>query len=209
MSTGALDKFCDGISQHVQEEIDSTLEAANEKAERKIKQADKQAKAIADKMLESAKSRAEKIKTQKKAEYTSALRKEELKLQGKVRSHIFSEIEDRISILSNNSSKYKNILFELTLEAVLMFKEERVELIINSNDKSLINADFVKKVENKASADGVKTKIELSDQTHALSGIILKAGNVLWENTLERRLEIFADDIDSIIINEIFEKMRS
>lgn len=209
MSSGALDKFCDGISMHVQEEIDATLSAAKEKAERKIKQADKQAKVLADKMVESAKTRALKLKEQKKSEYASALRKEELKLQGKVRNHIFTEIENKISLLGDDSKKYKKILFKLALEAVLMFKEEKVELIANARDKDKIDAAFLKEVQDSAEKSGVKTKITLAEKTHEASGIILKAGNVLWENTLERRLEIFSDDIDSIIISEIFEKMRS
>lgn len=208
MAENSLDNFCDGISQHVQEEIDSIISAAEEKSQRLKKKAEKQSKEAVDKIISSAKDRCDKIRATNKSENVSVLIKEELKLQGKVRKHIFSEIEQRINVLREDKDKYVELLLSLTVEALLLFKEKEVNLIVNESDKSIIDSDFIKKAQELSATDGVFVKIKISEKTHNSCGVILEAGNVLWENTIERRLELFSEDIDSIIINEVFEKMR-
>lgn len=209
MVSSSLDKFCEKISSDVDAEITAIISQAKEKAERKIKKANEQAVSASDKIIKDAKDRVKKMANRRKSENSSALRKEELKLEGKVREYVFSEIEKIIKVLREDSKKYTQVLFNLTLEAVLFFKEKEVELIANESDKNILNAAFISKITTEAATSGVEVKITLSNQHHKLCGIILKAGNVLWENTIEKRLAIFADGVDKIIITEILEKIRS
>lgn len=209
MVSGSLDNFCDGIATHVAEEISSVLSQAEKKAERKIQQAKEQADVLSKKMLEAANARASKMTVKSKAENASALRKEELKMQGKIRKHIFKEIAASVQDLKVDRDKYSQLLFKLSVEAVLFFGESVVEMLINSADVDIIDENFISKVVSAAASKGQNVSITLSSDRHEHSGIILRAGNVLWENTLEKRLDVFGDEVDGIIITEILEKIRS
>jgi len=202
----SLNNLCSAIKEETSSQVDSILKLAQEKVTENIKKAEAEATQIEKNIISQANNKAEEIKKRGLANVNTENKKIFLKIQEEIMQEVQTKIKNRINTVRENQESYLVLLKKLTLEALLLFSEPKVELIINKKDSKIVTNSFLKEIEEFMQKKEQKTKIKLSEENHTETGIILKASDkaVIWSNTLEERMKTFSQEIQTIIVKEIF-----
>lgn len=202
----SFNNLCTAIKKESSIQVDSILKQAQEKITEILKKAETEATQTEKNILAAANHKAEEIKKRGLANVKTENKKIFLKIQEEIIQEVQTKIQNRISNVRENQELYLELLKKLTKEALLLFAEPEVSLIINKKDSKIITNSFVKELEEFMRQKEQKTKIKLAEENHTETGIILKASDkaVIWSNTLEERLKSFSQEIQEIIVKEIF-----
>jgi len=202
----SLHNLCSAIQKETSIQVDSILKLAQEKVTENIKKAEAEAAQIEKKLTSQAINKAEEIKKRGLSNVNTENKKIFLKIQEEIIQEVQTKIKNKINCVRENQELYSELLKKLTMEALLLFSEPKVELIINKKDSKIVTNSFLKEIEEFLSKKKQKTKIKLAEENHTETGIILKASDkaVIWSNTLEERMKSFSQEIQEIIVKEIF-----
>lgn len=153
------------------------------------------------------------VETEKKIQHSKALnvaRVQVLQKQDELVKSIYSEAEKRLLDISNDKSKYSEILENLLTEGLMVLLEEKVEVRVRKGDVDLIKG--LLKKSSKAYTDATHKNVEITvnekDNLPETSGggVVLSAnkGKIQVKNTLRDRINNVTDKILPAVREKLF-----
>lgn len=165
------------------------IEKANVKAEQKASEVQKKASAEAAERLKISNSTLE-----------LEMRKDILSTKQQLIEEVFQRALDSLSKLDNN--EYEATLYKLIVDAIESGDEE---ILLSSNDKNRLPADFVSKLNQVLVQAGKKGNLKLSDETrNIMGGFVLKAKGVEINYSFEALLRMDRDEIEPEVAAILF-----
>ena len=182
------------------------------------------AKKKAQQIISDAKEKAETKKNQKLAKISEELNEKEqmdlalterdsknklLNLKYHLYEEAISKSENYLkTFIRKNQAKYASSLNNLIIEATMRLNKNEFEILLNSRDAELVEADL-KQLESKISSlKGEQIKIRVSKETlNAMGGVIARTidKKQIYNNTLETRLAKFTAESGQKIMETLFE----
>ena len=190
-------------------ETQEILEVANKKAQQIISEAKE--KAGTEKNQKAAKI-SEELNEKEQMDLALAERDSKNKLLN-IKYHLYEETisksENYLKIFTRKKrAKYASGLNNLIIEAAMRLSKNEFEILLNSGDAELVEANL-KQLEGKISLlKGEQIKLRVSKETlNAMGGAIVRTidKKQIYNNTLETRLAKFTAESGQIIMETLFE----
>ena len=190
-------------------ETQEILEVANKKAQQIISEAKEKAET---KKNQKAAKISEELNEKEQMDLALAERDSKNKLLN-IKYHLYEETisksENYLKIFTRKKrAKYASGLNNLIIEAAMRLSKNEFEILLNSGDAELVEANL-KQLEGKISLlKGEQIKIRVSKETlNAMGGAIVRTidKKQIYNNTLETRLAKFTAESGQIIMETLFE----
>jgi len=190
-------------------EIQEILEVANKKAQQIILEAKEKAET---KKNQKAAKISEELNEKEQMDLALAERDSKNKLLN-IKYHLYEETisksENYLKIFTRKKrAKYASGLNNLIIEAAMRLSKNEFEILLNSGDAELVEANL-KQLEGKISLlKGEQIKLRVSKETlNAMGGAIVRTidKKQIYNNTLETRLAKFTAESGQIIMETLFE----
>eukprot|EP00052_Salpingoeca_macrocollata_P033526 m.8649 g.8649 ORF g.8649 m.8649 type:complete len:228 (+) comp5258_c0_seq1:77-760(+) len=189
------------IEQEAKEKAEEILVKANEEFEvEKVRLVQQEKKKINAQYERKEKM----VETEKKIQHSKALnqaRVEVLQTQEELLKGIFADAQDRLTQISKDKGKYKDILKNLLLEGLLVLLEEHVTVQVRKADGDVIKGMFgeVAKKFKETTHKNVELTLDTDNELPESSGggVVLSAhkGKIKVKNTLKDRITFVTDKI--------------
>jgi len=199
--------FSEQIRKEAQEEIEKIREKAELSARRKTQEAEREAERIAREMGQGAEEQAKSIDVRTMAGVSLETKRTMLRLQGQITDEVLAKAMARFKEL-RGTKQYADFLKELAVQGILALGEETCVLAPAAEDRDLFTEELVRGIEDLARRrSGRKVMATVSmDVSPDGSGIRVYSGkgNMLFDNTLEARLERLWDELIMTVMKEVF-----
>ena len=202
-SIGDATPFVDEINKSAGEEIDKVLSRAKRTAESRLDEARKTAKAETDQILGAAKARAELERRRIISDLSLEVKKVTLKARGELVEEALAQVRVRLEKV-RGTPEYRDTLKALVVEGIVALDRPEVNVSLSSADAAMANDAFFKEV---AAECGRQVSITpAADLDEKTMGAIVRAtdGSVLFDNTIDTRMERLADELQLIVSREVF-----
>jgi len=207
MSSESVDILCKKILDEAKVEADSILNKAEKMSEQRIKLTEQQAKNESKKHIKSAEEKCAQIKKKVLSSLSLEQKKAELNKQEQFIRKILNDVNNQI-IKFTEKDKYKTVLEQLIIEAVLTLNEDgEIMLQFGNSDPHNAVLQIVRKAEkNLGDKYDRKVKLKIHKQRHFQHGVIasINKGLISVTNTLEERLSSKNKEIRALIYETMF-----
>jgi V/A-type H+-transporting ATPase subunit E len=202
-SIGDASPFVDEIGKSAGEEIDKIVSRAKRTAESRLDEAREAAKAETDQILAAAKARAELERRRIISDLSLEMKKVTLKARGELVEEALTQVRARLQ-KARGTPEYRETLKALIVEGILALDRRQVNVSVSSADAAMANEAFFKEV---AAEYGQQVLITpAADLDEKTMGAIVRAadGSVLFDNTIDARMERLADELQLVVSREVF-----
>ena len=207
MSSESVDVLCKKILDEAQVEADSILDKARKTSEQRLKLTEQQVKNEAKKFITAAEEKCEQIKKKVLSSLSLEQQKAALNKQELFIKKILADVNSQLAKFAEQA-KYKTVLQDLIVEAVLTLNEEgEITLQFGSQDPHNAVLQIVRKAEKIVNDKyAKKVKLKIHKQRHFHHGVIANINNGLISvtNTLEERLISKNKEIRALIYETMF-----
>jgi V/A-type H+-transporting ATPase subunit E len=195
-----VDKIKEKILQDSQAKADSILDDAKKQAQEIIEKANAKAVLRAEEIHKKATAEAaEKLKINNSM-LELEMRKEMLSTKQQLIEEVFQTALDSLSKMDSN--EYEATLLKLIIDAVESGNEE---ILLSSQDKNRLPADFISKLNQALVQAGKKGNLRISDETrNIMGGFVLKAEGVELNYSFEALLRMYRDEIEPEVAAILF-----
>ena len=203
----SIQDFCSKIDEDSEKEISGIIERAEYTAKARagqiLKEAEEKRKAILQKASEESEASRRIILSDLNLE----LRKVGLRIRGDIVEDAIAALRDRLSQY-RSSSEYAEFFAELALEGIAVLGEDEVVLKPGDSDKDLLTEKLLKNIRSRArELLGKEIRISVDENTlknQAGLHVVARGGSMLFDNTIESRINRMGDDLRLLIVREIF-----
>jgi len=208
---GSVSAFCEQIKKDAQEEVQRILGRAELSARRKGEEAEKEASQTARQTRQTVEAQAKSIETRAMAGVSLEMRKTLLRVQGEVIEEVFAKVREKLKEV-RRTQQYADSLKKLSVEGITALGEVKCVLAPGVEDRQFFTPKFLRELEELVSrAGGRKVEVTISDDILPDDGgVRVYSGKrtVLFDNTLEARMERLADELRTIVAREVFAEER-
>jgi vacuolar-type H+-ATPase subunit E/Vma4 len=199
--------FCEQIRKDVQEEIERILGKARLSASRRHEEAKEEAERVSQQTRKDAQAEAKTMEARVMSGVSLEVKKAILRAQGEIIDEVLGRVRARLKKL-RRTKEYAEFLKELTAQGILALGEEECVLAPAVEDRELYTPELIDRVKQLVvSSSGKNVNLTVSaDLSPEGSGVRVYsgAGTVLFDNTLEARMERLADELKTIVAREVF-----
>ncbi len=203
----SIKDFCSRIEQDSGKEVSSILERADytakARAERILEDAEEKRKAILDQAADESESARRVILSDLNLE----LKKVGLRVRGDIIEEAMAMLKRKLEEY-RSSSEYAEFVTKLALEGIAVLGEGEVVLKPGDIDREIFTGKLLDKIRSRAKELlGGEISITLGKDTikgQAGLHVVSKAGNVLFDNTIDSRLDRMGDDLRLLTARNIF-----
>ncbi len=202
-SIGDASPFVDEISKGAGEEIDKILSRAKRTAESRLDEARKAARAEVDQIVGAAKARAELERRRIISDLSLETKKVTLKARGELVEEALAQVRARLA-KARGTPEYRETLKALTVEGIVALDRPEVNVSVSAADAAMANEAFFNEV---AAECGRQVSITpAADLNEKTMGAIVRTtdGSMLFDNTIDARMERLADELQLIVSREVF-----
>jgi V/A-type H+-transporting ATPase subunit E len=195
-----VDKIKEKILQDSQAKADLIIDDAKKQAQEIIEKANAKAVLRAEEIHKKATAEAaEKLKINNSM-LELEMRKEMLSTKQQLIEEVFQTALDSLSKMESN--EYEATLLKLIIDAVESGDEE---ILLSSQDKNRLPADFIGKLNQALVQAGKKGNLKISDETRSImGGFVLKAEGVELNYSFEALLRMYRDEIEPEVAAILF-----
>ncbi len=203
----SIQDFCSKINEDSEKEISSIIEraeyTAKARSEQILKEAEEKRKAILQKAGEESEAARKIILSDLNLE----LKKVGLRIRGGIIEDAIVVLRDRLSQYLS-SSEYTEYFAELALEGIAALGEDEVILRPGDSDKDLLTEKLLKNIRSRAK-ELLGREIDISGDENTLKNqaglhVVARGGSMLFDNTIESRINRMGDDLRLLITRKIF-----
>ena len=203
----SIKDFCTRIEEDAAKEIAGILDRAEYTAKARaaqfLQEAQDQKEAILGKAAEDAKTARRLVLSDLNLE----LKKVGLRIKGEIVEETMSLLRQRLAEL-RSSQEYVDFLIGLAIEGINVLGVPEIVLHLGEKDASLFTQDLVDAVQKRAKElSGKDTRVSIARETiKGSSGLRVesKDGRLLYDNTIESRIERLGDNLRLLISRKIF-----
>lgn len=203
----SIKDFCTRIEEDSKKEIAAILERAEYTAQARVSQilkdAEEQKQAILEKGAEEAKT----VRRLVLSDLNLELKKVGLRIKGEIIEEALGVLRQRL-LQWTSSQEYKGFLEKLALEGIEALGQNKVVIKLAEIDKDLFTQEMLEDI-RKSAKTILKEEISITIDNLTLKnnrGLIVSTidGRLLYDNTIESRIERMSDDLRLIISRKIF-----
>lgn len=195
------------IQKQAKDEAQRIVESAQQSIEERKKSVDDQIARIKKEHAEKERQQSAAVVREGEQKIASLKRKQMLGLKEDVVSHVIDQVKEKFKALTTQPD-FRDVLIDWTVEAALGLEEKDPVLIITESCQSFIDEAFCQEAARRyKELTGKDITISLSpDVFEKGHGIILHArnGRTAFSNLLENRLYRHKDQIESVVLEDIF-----
>jgi V/A-type H+-transporting ATPase subunit E len=202
-SIGDAAPFVDEIHRQTDEEVEKALSRAKRTADSRLDEARKRAHEETERILDAARDRAELERRRILSDLSLEMKKITLKARGELVQDVLGQVRARVE-RTRGTPEYRDMLKAFVIEGIQALDRDAVQVSVSSADRATANDAFFTEV---AAACGRPVKIApQADLGDTAMGAIVRAadGSVLFDNTIEARMERMTDDLQLIVSKEVF-----
>ena len=200
---GDATPFVDEISRSAAEETDKVLSRAKRTAETRLDEARKQVGTEVDQILAAAKARAETERRRILSDLSLETKKITLKARGELVEDVLGQVRARLE-RTRGTPEYRAMLKAFILEGIRALDRSDVTVSVSASDAAMANGAFFDEVAREC---GRPVKITpAANLDEKAMGAVVRAGDgsVLFDNTIEARMDRLADELQLIVSREVF-----
>ena len=200
---GDATPFVDEISRSAAEETDKVLSRAKRTAETRLDEARKQVGTEVDQILAAAKARAETERRRILSDLSLETKKITLKARGELVEDVLGQVRARLE-RTRGTPEYRAMLKAFILEGIRALDRSDVTVSVGAADAAMANGAFFDEVAREC---GRPVKITpAANLDEKAMGAVVRAGDgsVLFDNTIEARMDRLADELQLIVSREVF-----
>ncbi len=199
--------FCEQIAKDAREEIEKILGRAELSARRRAEEAEKEAVDAARQIEGAAHDQAKSIETRTLAGVSLEMKKTILRLQWEIIEEVLARTKAKLTEL-RGTKEYASFLKELAAQGVRALGENECVLVPGVEDRDLFTPELVREIEELLGrTSGRKVKLSVSsDLAPEGAGVRVYSGTktMLFDNTLDARMERLADELKAVVAREVF-----
>jgi V/A-type H+-transporting ATPase subunit E len=199
--------FAEQIRKDAQQEINKIREKAELSAARKGEEAETEAESLVGGIRREAQEQGTTIQTRMMAAVALETRRTALRVQGEIIDHVLKSAKERLGDL-RGTEEYADFFKRLAVQGILALGQQRCLLVPATEDAALLTAQMLREIQNLAEeASGKKVTARVSrDIAPEGWGIRVYSdeGNILFDNTLDARLERLRDELRTLVAREVF-----
>jgi len=206
MSTGT-EKIVSSILSDAKFKADSILEEAEKKSNSILEDGEKKALMEKEKILEDVKKQSNMRYQQIISEAKMNSRRMELDAREEVIEESFKKAEEKLGeIASSDSTKYKESLKEIIMEAALEIGGGELVIFLKQEDVAKISDSISTLEMDIKEKTGNQTKLEMGDNINTIGGAIIqtKNGEIEVNNTIEARMQRYKKSLRSEVARILF-----
>jgi len=204
---GSVAAFCEQIRKDAKEETERIVGRARLSASRKREEAEKEADSIARQIRDAAQARARGIEARGLADASLEMRRTALRAEGEIVEEVLDRVRERLKEI-RKSEQYLDFLKELTVQAIIALEDQECLVGPGIEDRPLYSPERVEEIEELVEhRKGKKVKLTLSEDLSPEGfGVRVYSGSktILFDNTLDARMERLSDELKSIVAGEVF-----
>jgi len=200
---GDATPFVDEISRSAAEETDKVLSRAKRTAETRLDEARKQVGTEVDQILAAAKARAETERRRILSDLSLETKKITLKARGELVEDVLGQVRARLE-RTRGTPEYRAMLKAFIVEGIRALDRSDVTVSVSAADAAMANGAFFDEVAREC---GRPVKITpAANLDEKAMGAVVRAGDgsVLFDNTIEARMDRLADELQLIVSREVF-----
>ena len=206
MSTGT-EKIVSSILSDAKFKADSILEEAEKKSNSILEEGEKIALMEKEKILEDGKKQSNMRYQQIISEAKMNSRRMELDAREEVIEESFKKAEEKLGeIASSDSTKYKESLKEIIMEAALEIGGGKLVIFLKQEDVAKISDSISTLEMDIKEKTGNETNLEMGDNINTIGGAIIKTknGEIEVNNTIEARMQRYKKSLRSEVARILF-----
>jgi vacuolar-type H+-ATPase subunit E/Vma4 len=203
MPTGDATPFVEEIQKQTDEEVDKVLSRAKRTAESRLDESGKRVHEETEQILEAARDRAELERRRILSDLSLEMKKITLKARGELVEDVLGQVRARIE-RTRGTPEYRDMLKALIVEGIRALDRDEVQVAVSGPDAAMANEAFLGEVAAECGRPvRIARHVELDDK--AMGAVVRAAdGSVLFDNTIEARMERMTDDLQLIVSREVF-----
>ncbi len=202
-SIGDATTFVHEIDKSAAEEIDKILSRAKRTAESRLDEARKTAKAETDEILAAGTARAELERRRIISDLSLETKKVTLKARGELVEEALAQVRARLE-KARGTPEYRETLKALIVEGIVALDRPEVTVSVSAADAAMANEAFFKETAGECGRQVSITPAADLDEK-AMGAIVRTAdGSMLFDNTIDARMERLADELQLIVSREVF-----
>ena len=203
----SINEFCSTINEDSENEITTIIERAEYTARTRAESIIKAAEEKSTSILEKAASDSDAASRLILSDLNLELRKVALRARGEIIEEAVEKLKTKLSEY-RSSPEYGGFLVTLAIEGIAVLGETDVVLKVGESDRKIVTDKLLREIRARAKETlGTDIDISLDEKTlkgHSGLHIVSRAGNVLFDNTIESRLDRMADELRLLISRKIF-----
>ncbi len=199
--------FCEQISKDAQEEVRRILGKAELSAARRGEEAEKEAVQAARQIHQAAQGQVKSVEARTMAGVSLDMRKTILRVQGEIVEEVLARVRASLKEM-RGTKQYADSLKQLSVEGIIALGEEKCILAPGLEDRRFFTPQFLREIEQLvARTGGRKAELTISDDILPDGGgvrVYSTKRTVLFDNTIDARMERLADELRAIVAREVF-----
>lgn len=203
----SIDEFCSRINEDSENEITTIIERAEYTARARAESIIKAAEEKSTSILEKAACDSDAASRLILSDLNLELRKVALRARGEIIEATMEKLKTKLAEY-RSSPEYGEFLVTLAIEGMAVLGETEVVLKLGDADRRIVTDKLLREIRARAKETlGTDIDISLDEKTFkGRSGlhVVSRAGNVLFDNTTESRLDRMADELRLLISRKIF-----
>ncbi len=203
----SINEFCSTINEDSENEITTIIERAEYTARTRAESIIKAAEEKSTSILEKAASDSDAASRLILSDLNLELRKVALRARGEIIEEAVEKLKTKLTEY-RSTTEYGGFLITFAIEGIAVLGETDVVLKVGESDRKIVTDKLLREIRARAKETlGTDIDISLDEKTlkgHSGLHIVSRAGNVLFDNTIESRLDRMADELRLLISRKIF-----
>ncbi|MBN1916367.1 MAG: hypothetical protein JW889_00545 [Verrucomicrobia bacterium] len=202
-SIGDAAPFVEEIQRGAAEEADKVLSRARRTAQARLDEAQRQVAAEVEQILSAAKARADTEQRRILSDLSLETKKTTLKARAELALDVLGEVRARLE-RSRGTPEYRAMLKAFAIEGIRALDRDEVTVSVSRADEPMANAAFFDEVARDCGRPVTITPASALDEK--VMGVVVRAadGSVLFDNTIDARMDRLADELQLIVSHEVF-----